>query len=176
MAYISLDKSIRTCKVDTGWANKIQSDRFENPDLMMCPVWNGRDTTGRQVCVDSFYTKSSGCSSAEDRIMVENSLRPSYFEYINLNAAGLSLEGGYNENTPTNIYNMARGNIPNWKSQLNLNKVTGNFGLDFNASIENNCAKYPYERGMSQGSVMNRNLQYVNENFQSYSNKRRSGF
>src|SRR5690349_1512612 len=126
MAYISLDKSIRTCKVDTGWANKIQSDRFENPDLMMCPVWNGRDTTGRQVCADSFWTKRAGCNSPEDRIMVENSLRPSYFEYISLNAAGLSLEGGYNENSPTSIYNMARGDIPPWKAQLNLNKVTGN--------------------------------------------------
>ena len=86
---ISLNKSVRTCKVNVGWAPRIQSDRFENSDAMMCPVWNGRDLAGRAVCADSFYTKREGCNSSSDRITVENSLRPQYMEYVTLDAAGI---------------------------------------------------------------------------------------
>ena len=86
---ISLESSIRTCKVDTGWANKIESDRFLNSDLMVCPIWNGVDTAGRRVCPDSFVTKTAGCNSAEDRVIVENNQRPQYMEYINLSANGI---------------------------------------------------------------------------------------
>jgi hypothetical protein len=42
---ISLEGALRTCKVDTAWANRIQSDRFENPELMVCPLWNGFDNS-----------------------------------------------------------------------------------------------------------------------------------
>ena len=72
MSALSLEASIRTCKVDTGWANKMESDRFLNPNLMVCPVWNGFDTAGRMVAPDSFWTKNAGCNSAEDRVVVEN--------------------------------------------------------------------------------------------------------
>ncbi len=88
---VSLESGIRTCKVVTGWANKVQSDRFQNPNLMVCPVWNGVDTAGRRACPDSFMTKRAGCNSAEDRVMVENNVsRPQYMEYVNLNAAGIA--------------------------------------------------------------------------------------
>ena len=57
---------------------------------MICPLWNGRDSTGRVICVDSFVTKSRGCNSAEDRVVVENNVsRPQYLEYVTLNAAGV---------------------------------------------------------------------------------------
>jgi hypothetical protein len=85
---ISLLGSINVCKVNTGWANKIQSDRFENPSNMLCPLWNGQDSFGRFVSPDSFVTKNAGCNSADDRIAVENFLRPSYMEYVALDAAG----------------------------------------------------------------------------------------
>ena len=88
MANISLEASIRTCKVNTGWASRIQSDRFENTNLLMCPVWNERDLIGRKVCEDSFYTKREGCNSPLDRINVENDQRPQYAEYITLDTAG----------------------------------------------------------------------------------------
>jgi len=88
---VSLESGIRTCKVVTGWANKVQSDRFQNPNLMVCPVWNGVDTAGRRACPDSFMTKRAGCNSAEDRVVVENNVsRPQYMEYVNLNAAGIA--------------------------------------------------------------------------------------
>jgi hypothetical protein len=85
---LSLQSALQTCKVNTGWANRIQSDRFENPHLMVCPTWQGRDLAGRQVTADSFYTKSAGCNSAEDRVVVENNLRPEYSDYITLDTAG----------------------------------------------------------------------------------------
>ena len=88
---VSLESGIRTCKVVTSWANKVQSDRFQNPNLMVCPVWNGVDAAGRRACPDSFMTKRAGCNSAEDRVVVENNVsRPQYMEYVNLNAAGIA--------------------------------------------------------------------------------------
>lgn len=89
---LSLQGSVRTCKVDQGWANKVQSDRFENPNLLVCPIWDGMDQYGRYVNPDSFYTKAPGCSSAEDRVYVENDQRPKYFEYVTLDAAGINDE------------------------------------------------------------------------------------
>ncbi len=89
---LSLQGSVRTCKVDQAWANKVQSDRFENPNLLVCPIWDGMDQYGRYVNPDSFYTKTAGCSSAEDRVYVENDQRPKYFEYVTLDAAGINDE------------------------------------------------------------------------------------
>lgn len=85
---ISLLGSINVCKVNSGYADKIQSDRFENPDTMTCPLWNGQDSFGRYVHPDSFYTKNAGCNSADDRVSIENFLRPQYMEYVALDAAG----------------------------------------------------------------------------------------
>lgn len=82
---ISLSGSLRTCKVDTAWANKIQSNRFQNPSEMVCPLWNGLDTAGRQADPNSFYTKNAGCNNPSDRIDIENDNRPHYMEYINSN-------------------------------------------------------------------------------------------
>ena len=88
---VSLESGIRTCKVVTGWADKVQSDRFQNPNLMVCPLWNGVDTAGRRACPDSFMTKRAGCNSAEDRVLVENNVsRPQYMEYVNLDASGIA--------------------------------------------------------------------------------------
>lgn len=120
MSSISLEASLRTCKVDTGWANKVESDRFLNPSLMVCPTWNGRDLTGRQVCPDSFYTKRAGCNSATDRVVVENNVsRPQYMEYINLNAAGI---GGQ-------IYGMGHRGVQIQQNEENAaHQHTGQFG------------------------------------------------
>lgn len=85
---ISLTGSLTTCRVNSGYANKIQSDRFENYNALLCPVWNGQDQYGRAVCVDSYVTKTAGCASAEDRVAVENYLRPSYAEFTALDAQG----------------------------------------------------------------------------------------
>ena len=97
---ISLEGAVRTCKVNTAWANRIQSDRFENPRLMVCPTWSGVDNAGRPVSADSYMTKTAGCNSALDRVDVENYQRPQYIENMGLDAAGINGEM-YN---PNNMY------------------------------------------------------------------------
>jgi hypothetical protein len=84
----SLSSAVNICKVNTGYDNKIQSDRYENPNNLLCPLWNGLDQYGRVVCVDSYNTKYAGCSSALDRVAVENYQRPQYAEFIPLDTMG----------------------------------------------------------------------------------------
>lgn len=181
MSQISLTGSLRTCKVDQGWAPRIQSDRFENPELLVCPVWSGYDNTNRPVCVDSFYTKSPGCNSPLDRIDVENYLRPQYMEYINLDAEGFrynqdieqspveNYESCRNSNTDMSCYNAGIRTI----NLEQLPKITGNFNQSPNgAQIYPRCTTYPMNRAMIQEAVVaqaNRNEQAVQHNVQSAS-------
>ena len=169
MSSISLEGSIRTCKVDTGYANKVESDRFLNPENMVCPIWNGVDLTGRRVCPDSFYTKSAGCNSAEDRVVVENNLRPQYAEYVNLSANGIDAK----------IY----GNTMPWQEvgqtrrELNAaNNITGNFGLQFGADVYPSCGRFPYAQGMAQMAQVNRQNQAQQQGYQGNQFRQQSGF
>ena len=126
---VSLESALRTCKVDTAWATRIESDRFLNPNNMVCPVWNGMDTAGRNVCKDSAYTKRAGCNSATDRVAVENNIsRPQYMEYITLSANGIA--GNIYGRTDQYNESLERRNELN-----NLNNITGNFGKQFGANI-----------------------------------------
>jgi len=136
MANISLEGSIRTCKVDTAWADKMWSDRFMNPNNMMCPAWNGVDTAGRPVCGDSYWTKRAGCNSALDRVSVENDLRPQYMEYITLDASGI--RGG--QQCPQG--KMAKEDLNcHQKGLSNVHLQTGQFGYQtgFSQNIAPNC-------------------------------------
>lgn len=85
---ISLQGSLKTCKADTAWAERLQSNRFEDPENMICIPWGGRDLVGRPVSVDSFYTKAAGCNTPADRVNVENTLRPQYMEATSVDAYG----------------------------------------------------------------------------------------
>ena len=186
MSTISLNKSVRTCKVNTGWASRIQSDRFQNSDLMMCPVWNQRDLAGRKVCDDSFWTKRAGCNSSLDRIDVENFLRPQYMEYVTLDAAGIggsmyqdSENIGVTESYKNPAYKGAIGRNAireNFVKQMfyedaeyatnsldNLQRVTGQFGQNnFRADIQPTCPQYSYEQAMAEAAQQRRNLQGAN--------------
>jgi hypothetical protein len=143
MSSLSLDASIRTCKVETGQASRVLSDRFLNPNNMVCIPWNGFNSKGQSICQDSFQTKTPGCNSADDRVAVENSLRPQYADYINLNVAGLQ----------GNIY----GNTSAWeksgsanKYQDSRNQISGNFGTQWGANVYQTCSGNAYERSMAQ--------------------------
>lgn len=154
MSSISLEKSIRTCDVNTGEANRIQSDRFFNPQNMVCIPWNGLDNEGREVCPDSFWTKTPGCDSAEDRVMVENAQRPKYMNYVTLGAQGISGHIYGNEEA-------ARQTAAKYKFDKSRDKVTGNFGLQWGANVDyQGCSIGAYERGMAQ-----MNQQYRQQNF-----------
>ena len=179
MSNISLEAAVRTCKVNSGWANRIQSDRFENSNLMMCPVWNERDLTGRKVCQDSFWTKREGCNSPLDRINVENDQRPQYAEYITLDTSGYRADmyGGVEQPmAPT----MSEGFVPHVEHYVqgmektmneqdatlgcqtlaNVHKYTGQFGQgNFRDSIEPTCNIYPYEYAMASAAQQQRYAQ-----------------
>jgi hypothetical protein len=145
---------------------------------MVCPVWNGVDTTGREVCPDSYWTKNAGCNSAEDRVMVENSVsRPQYMEYINLSANGI--EGSIYGNT------MPWNEVGQTNRELNaINNVTGNFGLQFGANTYPGCNYYPYEQALSQekaaiGQMQQQKMmqkQMVQENFRNMSGGSFAGY
>ena len=177
MGSISLEASLRTCKVDTGWASKIESDRFFNPNNMVCPLWNGVDTAGRQVAPDSFMTKRAGCNSAEDRVMVENNVtRPQYMEYINLNANGVSgqIYGNTNGYQQTGARNHMLNEVVD-----NPKHGTGQFGLQtqFGQNVLQNCNsncgssassckwRGPYPDAMAQEAQQNRMGQALNQGY-----------
>jgi hypothetical protein len=131
---ISLESSIRTCKIDAGFANKIFSDRYLNPQNMVCPMWNGFDTVGRHVCSDSYDTKTSGCQSAMERITVENYQRPQYIEYINLSAGGI--RGDINEPHSFNQWDsMDRKN-----DLEKIHSFSSGFGQNIGAQVNVGCS------------------------------------
>lgn len=85
---ISLQGSLKTCKADTAWAERLQSNRFEDPENMICIPWSGRDLVGRPANENSWITKSAGCNTPADRVIVENKLRPQYMEMTSTDAYG----------------------------------------------------------------------------------------
>lgn len=150
---ISLEKSVRTCDVNVGEANRIQSDRFFNPQNMVCIPWNGLDNEGREVCPDSFYTKTPGCDSAEDRVMVENAQRPKYMNYVTLGAQGIAGHIYGNEEA-------TRQTAARYKFDKSRDNLSGNFGLQWGANVDyQGCSIGAYERGMAQ---MNQQLRQQN--------------
>lgn len=180
MSYLSLNASLRTCKVEQGYASRIQSDRFENPGLMVCPVWSGYDSANRPVAYDSFYTKSAGCNSPLDRVAVENDLRPHYMEYINLDAEGFRyptlVEGAKspmsctNPGTNMNCYNSGAKRI----NMKNLDVVTGNFNVSpSNGQIQTRCGNYP--DALASRQMHNREMQAVQHAVQSNHMRSASG-
>ena len=101
---------------------------------MVCPVWNGKDTAGREVCQDSFNTKRGGCNSATDRVEVENNVsRPQYMEYITLSANGIA----------GNIYgNQSKDVVDREIDMKSRNNISGNFGLQFGSNIQTSSGGY----------------------------------
>jgi hypothetical protein len=172
-----MESAIRTCKVDTAWANKIESDRFLNPDNMVCPLWNGIDTAGRAACPDSFYTKNAGCNSAEDRIVVENSVsRPQYMEYINLNANGVQgdIYAGNSEWDNSGYRTKYLQNINNQAGQFGL--VTG-FGQNIYPSCQGSGragSTTAYQQAMNQEN--SRGAQSMETYSKACGTRRMSGF
>lgn len=162
---ISLQKSIRTCKVNTGNADRLDSDRWLNSNNTLCPVWTGYDLAGRKACTNSFYTKSEGCNSANDRIFVENDLRPKYFDYIALNAAGVS----------GNIYgNSNAAAVANRIKMNNINNITGQFGQEWPSDVRNTaCSINPYDTAVNaqnKRNASNASVGYFSNGYRNASN------
>ena len=173
MSTISLEGSIRSCKVDTAWANRLQSDRFLNPSQMLCPAWNGVDTAGRPVCADTYWVKTPGCNSANDRILVENAQRPQYSEYITIDAQGIRGDSGCKDKGFTNPDSVCHG-----KAMGDVHKYTGQFGYQsgFQQNIYPNCVSCKISPdGRAQQASKKRQQQYKQQSAKVMANRQASG-
>uniref|UniRef100_A0A6C0LY38 Uncharacterized protein n=1 Tax=viral metagenome TaxID=1070528 RepID=A0A6C0LY38_9ZZZZ len=178
---ISLESSIRTCKVVTGWADKVQSARFQDPNSQICLMWNGQNSKGQRVNPDSFMTKSAGCNSALDRVAVENSVvRPQYMEYITLNAGGINL--GY-PNLPQEQVTRSSNDLKNELTHTGQFGYGGGFSQTYpgcagfgskgKSSYEET---YPTREAYAQANTQSRNQQAINNGYQAQQNRCNSGF
>jgi hypothetical protein len=169
---ISLESSIRTCKIDPAYAAKVQSDRFLNPGNMVCPIWNGYDSAGRPACPASFNTKNAGCNSAEDRVFTENYQRPQYVQYVNLSSGGI--DGEFYGPTPP--HSMTQWSQMKGASDLHaINNISGNYGLQFGSNVFPNCGVHAYARGMQQNADAMRKFSSYNQAYKSNYMKNLSG-
>jgi hypothetical protein len=162
---ISLTGSLQTCKVNTGWANKVESDRFLNPYLVVCPAFNGQDNYGRFVCPDSYYAKAPGCNSALDRVAVENFLRPQYAEFVTLDASGIQ---------GSDVMSTFDSAIST-RALADLQKVTGNAGYQYLAQNKISCPAVPYNDAQAQINKMLREADMKKATMEAYMNQRNSG-
>ena len=169
---ISLEKSVRTCSVNTGEATRIQSDRFLNSANMVCVPWNGLNNKGQEVATDSQWTKTPGCDSAEDRVMVENEQRPKYFNYVTLGAQGVNGDLYGRSAVDANFGNAVGREVFN----QNRNQLTGNFGSQFGANVAyNGCSVGAYERGQAQLAQAQRAQNYLQNGWQANHNQVMAG-
>jgi hypothetical protein len=170
----SLDNAIRTCKIETGYANRVESSRFLDPANMLCPLWNGLDTTGRPVNRDSFVTLTAGCNSALSRAEVENELRPKYYSYVGLNACGLVGGGACDSGSTKPAVAHSRA------ASKHLGGKTANFGLDLGASVyPTTCSAggmYPSTvEGTASNAQHHRNSAALVQGYKGANNRRCSG-
>lgn len=160
MSAISLEKSIRSCAVNVGEANRLQTDRIFNPKNMVCIPWNGINSKGQEVCPDSFYTKTPGCDSAEDRVMVENAQRPKYMNYVTLGAQGIA--GHIYGNEEAVRQTAAKYQFDKSRDKNPYYGGSGNFGKQWGANVQyQGCSIGAYERGMAQMNQQMRNQTYM---------------
>ena len=177
MSYTSLTSAVKSCDVNVGYSTRLQSDRFLNPNLAVCPTWQGYDSAGRKVCADSYKVQgqqAGGCFSAEDRVLVEIGHRPRYFEYITLDAKGL-------KGTPAYMNTMQYANEKlNQKELSDSLKYTGQFGTatsgDFDAQLTTSCGYYPKNQAQAQLAQARRQAASLQEGYKSNQYRRASGF
>lgn len=151
MSIPSLTKSIHTGNFNTANANRIESDRFLNPNNMVCIPPTGLDLVGRTVCRDSFYSKTPGCNSAMDRVSVESELRPNYAAYMNLNMTAINGE----------FYGC---DVNEWKQSRGL--ISGSFGNQFQSTNYMSCPSVSGANNMAHDQENKRKESYVNNAFQ----------
>jgi hypothetical protein len=138
---------------------------------MVCVPWNGLNNKGQEVSPDSFWTKTPGCDSAEDRVLVENAQRPKYFNYVTLGAQGVNGDF-YGRSDNDNFRDaMARDKFNNSRNQL-----TGNFGKQWGANVEyQGCTIGAYERNQSMMAQEARAQNFMQNGYIANSNMQMAG-
>jgi len=135
---------------------------------MVCPPWNGVDTAGRRVCPDSFVTKTAGCNSADDRVVVENDLRPQYIEYVNLDAQGIRGDF-YNYDFDKCDGGMIQRDVMVADRDLkDVHNITGQFGQvsgSFKPYVYPACNAYKFPDRQNQMAQADRAVQFNQQGF-----------
>ena len=70
----SLTSNIRGFKVRPDSGNALFSHSKHHPNAMTCFLHHGMDNTGRQVCANSYVTRTAGCHSATLLTLNENNV------------------------------------------------------------------------------------------------------
>lgn len=179
---VSLTSSINVCRVGSGEAERLESDRFLNPMNMVCPIWGGTNLKGQQVCPDSFQTKRAGCNSAMDRVLVESNLRPDYASFVTLNMAGLKGEIFGNPsardsvNGRTKMLQHTANNNPNYGKQFGSNIASRLGGRGKGPETDyGSCSINAYERAMAQEAQSRRQQGAANNYSVAHGNMSHSG-
>ena len=81
---MSFTKNFHRGRLDSTVAERMQSQRFLSSCNAVCPVPRETDQYGRQACPDTLPYVAMGCSSAVDRIDVENATRPLYLTTVDV--------------------------------------------------------------------------------------------
>jgi len=142
---------------------------------MLCPVWDGLNNKGQAVCPDSFFTKSRGCNSAEDRVVVENDLRPDYTSYVTLSAAGI--QGHIYDNVSAHQESISRHKMLQQRTNSGM-YGTGQFGIQtgFGQNIRyKGCSVGAYPRAMSQEAQALRGQNFAQNGYEAYKYRNMSG-
>jgi hypothetical protein len=93
MAYSFIDKSVRTPSVATELDVNMASERFQNHNLNICPLFEGQDNLGRPANHNTFRAETYGCHDPLRRIKIQNHLRPNYAVYLNADGIDGDLQG-----------------------------------------------------------------------------------
>lgn len=81
---LSLQRTLKNCKVKTEDAVRYQSERFLNPKEVICSQYKFRDDFGRNVSFSPYNLNHAGCNSPLNIVDVENLHRPPYHQYVSM--------------------------------------------------------------------------------------------
>jgi hypothetical protein len=143
---------------------------------MVCPIWDGTNLKGQQVCPDSFFTKRRGCNSAMDRVLVESNLRPDYASFVTLNMAGLKGEIFGNPSARAQVNGREQMLQHVWNTEPNFGLQPQSYRRSEQGGRpnkgNNSCSVGAYERAMAQEAASYRhqgaaeNYSRANQNMQ----------
>jgi hypothetical protein len=115
---ISLTSALTIPKVSQDYASNVASSRFQDPSQSIYPAYMGQDNMGRQAHPDTYVTLTAGASNPLARIVVENSHRASYHQFLNADG----IEGDFQNSVPSfGRYDTMVGKNPGRDMQNNLN-------------------------------------------------------
>jgi len=172
---VSLTAAVKVCRFNTADAIRLESDRFLNSENVVCPLWGGTDAYGRVVCADSYNTKTAGCKYAEDRIVVENDLRPQYSAFITLNPEeGIhgDIYGGESMYGDRMSY---QDSVAARKTVDDVYNRVGSAGIQMQSAVYPNCPVNPYSQAMALDAQAARGAQAAANGYRSCGSRTESG-